>query len=200
MEKSYNAEYFNRYILRELKFSREYHFKKFHVYCNALFENNSNLREIYYYSRLLHIEKDHHVHIFLWNMNTDYDCINNMCSFIERASMILERPIYIHLPSSAGATLYKIKELIEGYKVAKGTDYRFIFEDFVHNTAFKWGDYAPMPNRLFGYGYYPNSIMFIEWNRNFEAASPIFISDHKYPDGHMGILRREIFKMEDLIK
>lgn len=197
---TYVDEYLAKdYEERELKFSREYHFHKFHVYCNALFENDAVVEDIYRHSGLLHIEHDHHVHIFLWNTNADYKYIKNMAQFIENASAIINRPVYIHLPKVAKKSLGKVRNILSLFKVLDGADYRFILEDFVHSAAFCWGDYAPMPGKLYGYGYFPKTVMFIEWNRLIEAAYPVFISALRPEANTTFIQRREIFKLEGLM-
>lgn len=174
---SYAISLLGSIIMDEISKSKEYHFRNMHVYVNAIFRDNPILR-IQYHQRHLDphhtMRKDHHVHIFMWNVNVNDENLADMMKFIGIANEITDRPVYIHTPRRSVRTTAILAAMLKMNRY-KGQPllYRLIVEKNSTVTKFNYGDYIPIDNNTYGHARRPNSWLKISWDDH-EYAKPEF--------------------------
>lgn len=134
-------ERLNQDILNQMKMAREYHFLDMHVYTNALFSDHGVMltKDIIYnhYSPGTVMEKDHHVHIFMWAVNIDMPNMIHMIRFISMCNNIVRRPVYIHIPKRFRSEVGRIKRILNTvYCDGRKIKYDIILENNTNVTKF----------------------------------------------------------------
>lgn len=169
-------ERLNQDILNQMKMAREYHFLDMHVYTNALFSDHGVMltKDIIYnhYSPGTVMEKDHHVHIFMWAVNIDMPNMIHMIRFISMCNNIVRRPVYIHIPKRMNNMLpgFNYTEdldiILKGMEIGDGNHlrYKIIVEKNSNVTEFKYGDYIPIDGMRWGSTRFPNAKLLVSWD------------------------------------
>ena len=187
-------ERLNQDILNQMKMAREYHFLNMHVYTNALFSDHGAMltEDIHYnhYSPGVVMEKEHHIHIFMYAVNTDMANILHMIRFISMCNNIVRRPVYIHIPKGMNNMLpgfnytADLDSILKGIEIdGKSLRYEIIAEKNSNVTEFKYGDYIPIEGMKWGSTRFPDAKLLVSWDPhgyarptfyNGKIESPVF--------------------------
>jgi len=175
---------YDQSVIDQLNKAREYHFHNMHVYVNGLFREDPVAYEKCAYKhfepKTTYFSNDHHVHIYLWRLNTGIENILEMCKFIGEVNKIVSRPVYIHMPKRM---LYENDAFVSDFKAIlsgmtyEGNDirYQLIMEKNSNVTEFQYGDWVPIPGQKYGSTRFVNSSLLISWDHR-GYARPTFYS------------------------